>query len=201
MTTSDTMPATGTSGRSLNAEAQRPGFALRLLNSTRIHPAYRLAWIARLSLLFRFYWNRIVVGTATSPKAQLAMVLKLLEMPPEIPGVVVQCGTWKGGTVVNLSLVCRLVGRRLWIYESIQGPASDDVKRNLARYGAPEVCTFKRGCLDKMLPELSTPVVLAYIFVAQECSRQTCLLHLRRNLERNGYLFDGELESTGEGEA
>ena len=229
MTTSGTMPATGTSGRSLNAEAQRPGNIVRLvqvayevllaplaicwlLSSTRIHPAYRFGWFARLSLGLRFYWNRQRVCTGTNPKVHLAMALKLLEIPPEIPGVVVECGTWKGGTAVNLSLICRLIGRRLWIYDSFQGlPPADprdregpayaagdycgtleEVKSNLERYGAPEVCTFVEGWFEDTLPELSTPVVLAYVDVDLEYSLHTCVLHLWRNLDENGYVFIDE---------
>ncbi len=49
------------------------------------------------------------------------MALKLLETPPEVGGIVIECGTWKGASTSNLSLVCKIVGRRLKIYDSFQG--------------------------------------------------------------------------------
>ena len=83
------------------------------------------------------------------------MALKILEMPPSTPGCVMECGTWKGGSATNLSLVCKIAGRKLLIYDSFEGlPAGTpgdreapfykpgdyagslgEVKKNIERYG------------------------------------------------------------------
>ena len=68
---------------------------LALLSSKRIHPSYQMTIWRKLKLGYRFYLNRLRVPTITSPKVHLAMALKLLEMPPNLPGVVVECGTYK----------------------------------------------------------------------------------------------------------
>ena len=65
-----------------------------------------------VAIFFRFY-NTIRIQTGTSYKSHLAMALKILETPPAVLGDVVECGTWKGGSAANLSLVCRIVGRPL----------------------------------------------------------------------------------------
>ena len=73
---------------------------------------------------------------------------------------VVECGCWKGGRSVNFSLVCRIVGRKLIIYDFFEGlPAGapgdreapgyeegdycgtlEEVKSNIRRGGALDCC-------------------------------------------------------------
>ena len=92
-----------------------------ILNSRHIHPAYRMDYLRCLGLGIRMFVNTLRIQTATSYKGHLAMALKLLEMPPELSGDVVECGTWKGGSAANLSLVCRIVGRKLLVFDSFEG--------------------------------------------------------------------------------
>ncbi len=65
--------------------------------------------------------NTVRIESGSSFRGHLVMALKLLETPPEVGGIVIECGTWKGASTANLSLVCKLVGRRLKIYDSFQG--------------------------------------------------------------------------------
>src|SRR5437867_12051249 len=92
-----------------------------ILASRSIHPAYRLSWLGKFRLGFTMALNKLRIPTGTSYKAHLAMALKILETPPEVEGDIVECGTWKGGSAANLSLVCRITGRRLRIYDSFEG--------------------------------------------------------------------------------
>ena len=76
-----------------------------ILGSTAIHPAYRVGWFRRTGLGLRMFWNKLRIPTGTSYQAHLAMALKLLELPPEIEGDVVECGCcyshqtqWPGAT-------------------------------------------------------------------------------------------------------
>jgi hypothetical protein len=93
---------------------------LFILGSTRIHPDYRMNWYRRFKLGTRMVINKLRIPTGSSPRAHLAMALKILEYPPDVPGDVVECGTWKGGSAANLSLICRIVGRKLIIYDSLR---------------------------------------------------------------------------------
>src|SRR5437660_187565 len=92
-----------------------------ILDSADIRHEYRMNWVRRLALGLRMAANTLLVPTATSYKAHLVMALKLLEMPSGLAGDVVECGAWKGGSAANLSLVCRIVGRRLLVYDSFEG--------------------------------------------------------------------------------
>jgi O-methyltransferase len=186
---------------------------LFILNSKRIHPAYKLSFFRRFTLGLRMFVNKLRIPTGTSYKAHLAMALKILETPPDVRGDIVECGSWKGGSAANLSLVCKLVGRRLKVYDSFQGlPAGDaadreaqyyqagdycgpleEVKANIARCGAIECCDFIPGWFDKTLPKLDSPVLLAFLDVDLEASLDTCVRSIWPNLVERGYIFIDEV--------
>ena len=139
------------------------------------------------------------------------MALKIFETPPDVVGDVIECGTWQGGSAVNLSLVCKIAGRKLIIYDSFEGlpegktedrqgfygtgdycGSLGDVKRNIERYGAIEVCEFVKGWFDETLPQMGRPVVLAFIDVDLELSLETCVRYIWPNLTEKGYIFIDE---------
>jgi hypothetical protein len=187
-----------------------------ILTSTRIHPSYRLSLVGKFRLGLRMFWNTRRIRTGTSYKAHLAMALKILETPPDVPGCVVECGAWKGGSSANLSLVCRIVGRKLRVYDSFEGlPAAapgdregqyyakgeyagalEEVRSNIDRYGAIEVCEFIKGWFHETLPALNEPVLLAFFDVDLEDSLHTCVRYVWPHLVDHGYLFTDECVST-----
>src|SRR5258706_867880 len=75
-----------------------------ILNSKRIHPSYRMSLFNKLRLGFKMFFNTLHIQTGTSYKSHLAMALKILEAPPEIPRDIIECGTWKCGGAANLLL-------------------------------------------------------------------------------------------------
>lgn len=193
-----------------------PFSILFILNSRRIHPSYRMTWWRKLWLGLRFFSNSLRVQTGTSFKTHLAMALKLFEMPPELPGDVIECGTWKGGSAINLSLACRIVGRKLRIFDSFEGlPAGDqwdreakgyargdyagslaEVRANIERHGAPECCEYVKGWFKDTLPHLKTPVVVAFLDVDLEASLDTCVRYIYPNLTPAGHIFIDEVVGT-----
>jgi O-methyltransferase len=187
-----------------------------IFDSRRIQPAYHMGRFRRLRLGFRMFMTTLRVPTATSYKAHMAMALKLLEMSPDVIGDVVECGTWKGGSAVNLSLICKIVGRKLTIYDSFEGlPAGEsedreavhyrqgdykgtleEVQRNISRFGSPECCEYVRGYFADTLPKTTTPIVLAFLDVDLEASLATCVRHVWRNLVLGGFIFTDECVGT-----
>jgi hypothetical protein len=193
-----------------------PVSILFILNSRRMQPCYAMTGLRKLRLGLRMFLNTLRIPTGTSFKAHLAMALKLLETAPDVAGIVVECGTWKGGSAANLSLVCRIVGRKLRIFDSFEGlpegAAGDreakyyrkgdyagtlaEVKANLRRYGAIECCEFVPGWFDQTLPALDEPVLLAFLDVDLEASLDTCVRHLWPRLVEPGWLFTDECVGT-----
>ena len=82
--------------------ASIPWVATFTLNKRYLHPDYNLTWWKRLRLVFRLWRNTRRIETGTSYKAQAAIAAKLFEIPRAVPGVVVECGCWKGGSTTNL---------------------------------------------------------------------------------------------------
>lgn len=185
---------------------------LFLLHSKNIHPVYRMTTFRKLALGLRMLRNKARIRTGTSFRAHLAIALKLLETPPTEQGYVVECGTWKGGSAANLSLICRITGRKLLICDSFQGlPPGDprdreasaykagdycgtleEVKTNIRRYGAIECCEFVVGWYNDTLPQLKSPVLLAFLDVDLEASLHTCVINLWHRLTPGGFIFIDE---------
>lgn len=193
-----------------------PVAILAILDSAKIHEAYRVTFFKKLTLGFRMFMNNARIPTATSFKLHLAMALKILETPPDEQGDVIECGTWKGGCAANLSLVCRMVGRTLIVYDSFaglpEGSPGDreamhyekgayrgtlkEVKSNIARYGAIEHCKFVEGWFEDTLPQLDSPVLLAFLDVDLEASLDICVRCLWPSLTDKGYVFIDEFVGT-----
>jgi hypothetical protein len=158
------------------------------------------------------YRNTRRVFTATSYRAHLAMAVKLLEIPPSVEGVVVECGCFLGGSTANLSLVCDIVGRDLIVYDSFEGlPPADPhdkyanpkdegalrgdlevVRRNVARLGIVERCTFRKGWFSETLPRHEEQVVLCFLDVDFQASLHDCVTNLWPHLTDKGYMFVDE---------
>lgn len=158
------------------------------------------------------FLNTKRIRTGTSYKSHLAMALKIMETSPEVTGDIIECGTWKGGSAANLSLVCKLVGRKLRIYDSFEGLPEgeendreakhytkgdysgclEEVERNIERYGAIECCEFVKGWFKDTLPTLHEPVLLAFLDVDLEASLDICVRYIWPNLIDTGYMFTDE---------
>jgi hypothetical protein len=192
-----------------------PIAAVFILSSAKIHSAYRMTIPKKLWLAFRMFWTTLRVPSGSSYKTTLAMALKILETPPNVEGMIVECGTWKGSSAANLSLVCEITGRRLQIYDSFEGlpvaPSNDrlgvdytpgdycgtleEVKSNIRKYGSFERCDFIKGWFDETLPGQHSPVLLAYLDVDYESSLETCIRYLWLRLVDHGYIFIDEMVS------
>lgn len=186
-----------------------PATLLFVFYNRNIDPRYGITWWKLARVAWRMYRNTTKVFTGTSYRAHLMVLAKLLEVPKDEEGVVVECGCYLGGSTVNLSLAAELVGRKLVVYDSFEGlPAGDAndkiaspwgvgvfkgpidvVRENVARYGAIEVCEFRKGYFVDTLPHHREPIVAAVLDVDLQTSIHQCLVHLWPHLVSQGYLF------------
>ncbi len=143
----------------------------------------------------------------------VAIVTEILRVPPSIPGIILEAGCFKGGSTAKLSLATKLINRKLVVYDSFEGlpdvieaekknfspgeysGALEEVKRNVAEYGALEVCEFVRGWFDQTMPHLDQPVAVAFVDVDLRDSLETCLNYVYPKLIPGGSIFshDGHL--------
>jgi hypothetical protein len=105
-------------------------------------------------------------------------------------GAVAEFGCFKGGSTAKLSLAASRVGKRLLVFDSFEGLPDpepwdaehqierprvfrrgeyagtlDEVRRNVERFGRPDVCEFYPGWFVDTLRELSTPLSVVFVDV------------------------------------
>src|SRR5208283_5755690 len=85
-----------------------PISTLIIFASNPLHKSYKMSMIRKLRLGLRMYLNTHRISTGTSYRAHLVMASKIMAIPPDVIGDIIECGTWKGGSAANLSLVCRI---------------------------------------------------------------------------------------------
>jgi hypothetical protein len=121
------------------------------------------------------------------------------------PGVLVECGVYRGVSAAKWSHLAAALGRTLWLFDSFAGlPANSERHRRsiddrsiagmfgegayagtleqaqhtVCRYGVPEVTRWAPGWFEATLPGFREPVAAAYLDVDLAESATTCLRHL-----------------------
>jgi len=185
--------------------------------------AYNVREADKVRLVEQFRRTTREILSGASPLVHVILAREILSIPPEISGDVVECGVWKGASAASLSLVCRLVNRRLWVCDSFEGlpddgetrhtglhtgvyghykagmfsGALDEVKRNIRRCGCLDVCEFAPGFFADSLKRLSGPLVFAFLDVDLVESTRDCLKRLWPLLTEKGLVYTddaGDLE-------
>ena len=162
---------------------------------------YGIGFFTKLNLARLMWRNYREINTGSRVTDHLLMATQIMKIPRSIEGCVVECGSFKGGSAVNLSLACDLCGRRMEIFDSFAGlpePSSadkqhrllnvsqvhtyekgawkgvlDEVKANIAKYGRIEVCNFNVEYFDQTLPSFRTATVFAFLDVDLRESLET----------------------------
>jgi O-methyltransferase len=174
----------------------------------------------RLRIVYKCYRISYSVESPHMENEMLRVISAIFSIPPSTAGVVVEAGSYKGGSTAKLSLAAELAGRKLIVFDSFEGlpenqeahgknifggdayfPAGsyagslEEVRKNVARFGKLEVCEFRKGWFENTMTDLNEPVCTAYVDVDLESSTRTCLHCLYPLLVPNGLLFsqDGHL--------
>lgn len=189
----------------------------RLARGTGTHDT---SLLLRLGLIRRFYRISYSVDCPHMEGEMARVTAAILSVPRDVEAVIVEAGSYKGGSASKLSRAVRYAGRKFVVFDSFEGipehheqhskniyggdayfpPGSykgslDEVRSNIARYGAVEVCRFVKGWFDDTMPGFKDPVGVAYIDVDLESSTRTCIRYLYPLLIPGGVLFsqDGHL--------
>jgi O-methyltransferase len=139
----------------------------------------------------------------------------------DVPGVLVEAGSFKGSSTAKLSLVAEAVGKRLVVFDSFQGIPDnaepheqsidghsiqgwfeggkfrgtlENVLETVTQYGCIDVCEFVPGWFEETLPSFGESVAAAYVDVDLASSTRTCLRYLYPLLSPGGVLVsqDGD---------
>ena len=165
----------------------------------------------RLRLVARFLRIDWYVLHSHRPR-EMAQVCATLAARPARPGeVMVEAGCWNGGSSAKFSLMCRLLGYRLHIYDSFQGVELRDaavaaneydfsgeyaaseatVRGNLERFGAAEVCSIHPGWFETTLAAAPVTDVVGAAFIDCDAAKGTreVLFGVVPSLAPDGVIF------------
>lgn len=184
---------------------------------------YGVGFWRKIVLLRAFRRNVRNIPSASDWQEHAAMAARILQIPRAWQGDVIECGSYKGASTANLSLVCALTGRKLIVCDSFEGlpdPSDNDrfhvqkikgkhkeykkgeyagtleeVRANIERYGNITVCEFIKGYFEETLPSLrQRAFVLIFLDVDLIASLKTCLRFLWHCLVPGCPLFSHEAQ-------
>jgi len=199
-------------------------FSIPVVLSEYFHPQtgkdYGVGLFQKIRLAVTMARNYRRITTGSYVIEHLVMATHILRVPKSIMGCVVECGSFKGGSATNLSLVCALCNRELYIFDSFQGlpePSSGDkkhtlvglhqvhtyakgawtgtleeVRTNISKYGHIDLCHFNVGYFAETLPAFQKTCVLVFADVDLRGSLETCIRYLWPLLRDGSYFFTHE---------
>jgi O-methyltransferase len=153
-------------------------------------------------------------------REMLEVIAQILNFPVNIDGVIVEAGSFKGGSAAKFSRACAYRNRRLIIFDSFEGlpdnhephdrtifgetasfpkgayeGSLDLVRHNIRKYGRLEVCEFVKGWFEDTMPAFDKPIIAGYVDVDLASSTRTCMKYLFPHLVPGGVIFsqDGHL--------
>lgn len=167
---------------------------------------YRIGFWTKLAVLYKMARNNCKIVSGSSFLEHVTMATTIMNIPKTLEGVVVECGSYKGVSAANLSLICALCDRKLEIFDSFQGLPEpsvkdnahtllstreihtyekgswcgtlDEVRQSITRYGRIDVCNFNQGYFDQTLPKFKKKCVFAWLDVDLRESLETCIKNL-----------------------
>ena len=213
--------------RSIYNKFLRPLFCLPLLIefflNRDIGKDYNFGIFRKIKLIRKFKRNIKKVPTLSHWLEHLELATAILKIPPDVKGDVIECGCYKGGSSVNLSIICTAVGRKLIVCDSFQGlPKPDEndklhhnihtdhydeyeegrfsatleeVKENLTKYGYLDCCEFIVGYFEDTLKDLKKRYVMAFLDIDLVQSLKPCVLEIWPNLQEKCHLYLHEARS------
>ncbi len=181
----------------------------------------KISFFKKLWLIYKCYRISYSVDCPHMEGEMIKVISAILSyIGNDKPGVIVEAGSYKGGSTAKLSLATKLSNRKLVIFDSFEGlpkhqeihgknifggdayfpPGSyagslEEMKNNIQKFGALDVCEFKKGWFENTMPDFKKPILVAYIDVDLESSTKTCIKYLYPLLVSGGVLFsqDGHL--------
>ena len=188
----------------------------------------RVSFFEKLMLIIKFYYISNAVDCPHSNIEMLLFARTVFHISEKLGGVIVEAGSYKGGSTAKLSLIAKISGRKLVVFDSFQGLPENrevqtytadirafhhykkttyvfpkgkykgllsEVRRNIHRYGSPELCFLKKGWFKNTMPKFHEKIAAVFLDVDLASSTRTCLKYLYPLLQPGGFLMshDGHL--------
>jgi O-methyltransferase len=172
---------------------------------------------ARLALVCKFYKISYYVDCPHTEHEMIAITRQILDLGAAngaMPGVIVEAGSFHGGSTAKLSLVAALCDRQLEVFDSFAGMPEnseahgksiygrehhfpkgshavpfEEVKNNVARYGDASRAHFHKGFFSETMPPFHDPVAAACVNVDLVQSTRDCFHYLYPLLPPGGIII------------
>jgi len=172
----------------------------------------RTGFWKRAHLAGQVLWIHLRIPCIHAPGELLAIIEEVVTLPASMPGVIVECGCYQGGSTAKLSLAARIANRQLIVCDSFQGlpqPGMSDrvdekeafqsgdfasrleeVERNVRRHGNPDVVRYVLGWYQETLDQLSgIDIACVFLDVDLEESITVCLHKLWKSISPGCKVF------------
>jgi O-methyltransferase len=168
----------------------------------------------RFALILKFYKISYFVDCPHTEHEMISITRQILDLGMAMPGVIVEAGSFHGGSTAKLSLVAKLCGRQLEVFDSFAGMPEnneehgksiygrehhfpkgshavpfDEVKNNVARYGDASRTQYHKGFFSDTMPSFHEPVAAACINVDLVQSTRDCYHNLYPLLSPGGIII------------
>lgn len=160
---------------------------------SRLGQPYGIGPQQKFALIRKIQKNVRNTSGGTTIEQHLLLAEELFKIPASVKGDVVECGCWRGTSSATLSLICALVGRKLYVCDSFEGlpePRNEEerydihassteqyyvwekgeysaslelVRNTISRYGDISVCSFVKGYFSDSLKTFD-PGPIAFVF-------------------------------------
>ncbi len=192
----------------------------RAVKFLALKPKTQISFWQKLSLVFSCYKISYLVDCPHMEGEMIEVMHQIFSVPSASSGVVVEAGSFKGGSTAKISLAAKIAKRKFFVFDSFEGipehnethgknifggdayfpkgsyaGSLDEVKKSVEKFGDINSCEFVKGFFDKTMPGFKNPVVVGYLDVDLASSTKTCLQYLYPLLVKGGVLLsqDGHL--------
>jgi O-methyltransferase len=172
----------------------------------------KCGYFERLKIAGSAAYIHLRINCGHNPAELLQVIEEIVELDSAVPGILVECGAYLGGSTAKLSLAARFANRRLIVCDSFEGlpevnildlnSTKQDfqqgayhgtlsvVKDNVRRFGRQEWVDYLPGWFDQTLGTLKDyPVVTAFWDVDLQASFRSCLLGLWKQVIPGSKVF------------
>jgi O-methyltransferase len=192
----------------------------RAVKFLALKPKTQISFWQRLSLILNCYKISYLVDCPHMEGEMIEVMHQIFSIPSSNSGVVVEAGSFKGGSTAKISLAAKIAKKKFFVFDSFEGipehkekhgknifggdayfpkgsyaGSLQEVKKSVEKYGDINSCEFVKGFFDKTMPGFKNKVVVGYLDVDLASSTKTCLQYLYPLLINGGVLLsqDGHL--------
>jgi O-methyltransferase len=172
---------------------------------------------ARLALIVKFYKISYYVDCPHTEHEMISITRQILDLGAAngtVSGAIVEAGSFHGGSTTKLSLVAKLCGRSLEVFDSFEGMPEnteahgksiygrehhfpkgshavpfEEVKNNVTRYGDAAHTRFHKGFFSDTMPSFHESVAAACVNVDLVQSTRDCFHYLYPLLPAGGIII------------